>query len=306
MADYRRHIDDGPRRHERDWSDRAGDEVRSWFGDDKARQRRGNDERDDRFPYGGDRSARHDEWRNSPEGYREDRASRWESPRDDRDYYAGAATGSYRTDDRTYHDRYRAERPREDYGYRDRDEARYASSWNRPRYSGTDEAANEYFRAAREQREDFQRYEAQSPGAEFEDRDDRYNGGVPAWARRERGGYWRQYEAPRSPYAGRGPKDYQRSDDRVREEICDCMTDDPMLDASEITVQVSKGEVTLNGTVTSREQKRRAEDVAERISGVKDVTNQLRVSREANGHNHTAAQPVTQTSGTGTPSKSSS
>jgi Flp pilus assembly secretin CpaC len=84
------------------------------------------------------------------------------------------------------------------------------------------------------------------------------------------------------------------------------MTDDPMLDASEITVQVSKGEVTLNGTVTSREQKRRAEDVAERISGVKDVTNQLRVSREANGHNHTAAQPVTQTSGTGTPSKSSS
>jgi osmotically-inducible protein OsmY len=294
--------------------------VRSWFGDDKARQRRGNDERDDRFPYGGDRTSRHDEWRTSPEGYREDRASRWESVhpnahsprvgdpglRDDRDYYAGAATGSYRTDDRTYHDRYRGDRPREDYSYRDRDEARYTSSWNRPRYNGSDDAANEYFRAAREQREDFQRYEAQSPGAEFDDRDDRYNGGVPAWARRERGGYWRQYEAPRSPYAGRGPKDYQRSDDRVREEICDCMTDDPMLDASEITVQVSKGEVTLNGTVTSREQKRRAEDVAERISGVKDVTNQLRVSREANGHNHTAAQPVTQTSGTGTPSKSSS
>jgi osmotically-inducible protein OsmY len=301
MADYRRHYDEGPRRtypnapspraadpgHERDWSDRASDEVRSWFGDDKARQRRGNDER-------------------AEYGYREDRASRWESPRDDRDYYAGAATGSYRTDDRTYHDRYRGERPREDYSYRDRDEARNASSWNRPRYNGGDDAADEYFRAARDQREDFQRYEAQSPGAEFEDRDVRYDGGVPAWARRERGGYWRQYEAPRSPYAGRGPKDYQRSDDRVREEICDCMTDDPMLDASEITVQVSKGEVTLNGTVTSREQKRRAEDVAERISGVKDVTNQLRVSREANGHTHTATQPVAQTSGTGTPSKSSS
>lgn len=290
MADYRRHYDEGPRRfhpnaetprvgdpgHERDWSDRANDEVRSWFGHDKAPQRRGYDERGE---YG---------------------------PRDDRDYYAGAATGSYRTDDRTYHDRYRGDRPREDYSYRARDEARYASSSNRPRYNGTDEAAIEYFRAAREQRDDFQRHEAQSPGAEFEDRDDRYNGGAPAWARRERGGYWRQYEAPRSPYIGRGPKDYQRSDDRVREEICDCMTDDPMLDASEITVQVSKGEVTLNGTVTSREQKRRAEDVAERISGVKEVTNQLRVSREANGHDHPAAQPVTQTSGTGTPSKSSS
>ena len=112
--------------------------------------------------------------------------------------------------------------------------------------------------------------------------------------------------SPRATYAGRGPKDYQRSDDRVREEICDCMTDDPMLDASEITVVVNKGEVMLSGTVTSRDQKRRAEDVADRISGVKDVTNQLRVSREANGHSHTAAPLVSQASGNGTPSKSTS
>ena len=111
---------------------------------------------------------------------------------------------------------------------------------------------------------------------------------------------------PQTTYAGRGPKDYQRSDDRIREEICDCMTDDPMLDASEITVVVNKGEVNLSGLVTSRDQKRRAEDVAERISGVKDVTNQLRVSREANGHNHTAAPLVSQASGNGTPSKSTS
>jgi hypothetical protein len=64
--------------------------------------------------------------------------------------------------------------------------------------------------------------------------------------------------------------------------------------------------VILGGTVTSRDQKRRAEDVAERISGVKDVTNQLRVSREANGHSHTAAPHVSQASGNGTPSKSTS
>jgi osmotically-inducible protein OsmY len=303
MADYRRHFDEGPRRHERDWSDRANDEVRSWFGDEKARQRRGNDERDDRFPYGGERVSRHEEWRASPDGHPEDRASRWESAREDHGYYAGAATGSYRTDDRPYHDRYRSERHRGDgSAHRDPGDPRYGSAWNRPRY--TDDAAEEYFRAAREQRDELQRYEAQSPGAEFEDRGDRYNGDAPSWARRERGGYWRQYE--RSQYAGRGPKNYQRSDDRVREEICDCMTDDPMLDASEITVAVSKGEVMLSGTVPSREQKRRAEDVAERISGVKDVTNQLRVSREGNGHSHTAAQPVTQRSEIGTPSKSSS
>ena len=307
MADYRRHHDDGARRHERDGSDRANDEVRSWFGDDGARHRRGNDGRDDRFAPGGDRNGGHDEWRSHPDSHREDRGSRWEGPRDDRDqgYYASQAFGAYRTDDRPYHDRSRSHR---DEAYRDRNEARYGSAWNRPRYSNGNDAANEYFRAAREQREEFQRYEAQSPGAEFDDRDDRYNAGPynapPQWARRERGGYWRQYDAS-STYAGRGPKDYRRSDDRVREEICDCMTDDPMLDASEISVQVSEGVVTLSGLVTSREQKRRAEDVAERISGVKDVTNQLRVSREAHGHDHTATRPVAQ-SGNGTPSKSSS
>ena len=141
---------------------------------------------------------------------------------------------------------------------------------------------------------------AQSHGAEWEERP----GARPLWSRRERGGYWRHYDGPH--YSGRGPKNYQRSDDRVREEICDTMTDDPPLDASDITVQVEHGEVTLSGTVASREQKRRAEDVAERVSGVKDVTNQLRVSREANGHTQTASQPVTQASGQGTPSKSAS
>ena len=289
MADYRRNYDEGPRRHERDWSDRSADDGRSWFGDDNARQR-------------------NDEWRGQPypDSHREDRSSRWEGPqagepgpRDDRDhgYYPTSAFGAYRTDDRPYHNRYRTERYRDD-----RDAGRNSGPWNRPRYSGGQDAADEYFRAAREQREEFQRYEAASPGAEFEDRDHRYNG-APSWAR-ERGGYWRQYEG-RSPYAGRGPKDYRRSDERVREEVCDCMTDDPMLDASEISVQVSEGVVTLSGSVTSREQKRRAEDVAERISGVKDVTNQLRIAREANGHAHTATRPVTQ-SFEGTPSKSSS
>lgn len=317
MADYRRHYEARHGRHERDWSDRAGEEVRSWFGDEKARQRRGNDERDDRFPYGGERNGGHDDWRSQPyTDSRDDRGSRWEGEhstaprggdRDDQGYYASQAFGSYRTDDRPYHDRYRADRHRDE-SYRDRDEARYGVSGSRPRYAH-DSAADEYFRAAREQRHDLQRYEAQSPGAEFAGRDDRYdngaaNVGMPPWAARERGGYWRQYEG-RSPYAGRGPKDYRRSDERVREEICDCMTDDPTLDASEITVQVSEGVVTLSGSVTSRDQKRRAEDVAEHVSGVKDVTNQLRVSREANGHAHTAARPVTQ-SETGTPSKSSS
>lgn len=81
-------------------------------------------------------------------------------------------------------------------------------------------------------------------------------------------------------YSGRGPKDYQRSDERIREEISDRLTDDHRIDATEISIQVSSGQVTLSGTVMDRDQKRQAEDMAERISGVREVTNNIRVSRQ--------------------------
>jgi hypothetical protein len=80
-------------------------------------------------------------------------------------------------------------------------------------------------------------------------------------------------------YSGRGPKDYRRSDDRIREDISDRLTDDERIDASEISVQVQNCEVTLTGNVNDRDQKRCAEDIAESVSGVKEVTNNIRVSR---------------------------
>jgi osmotically-inducible protein OsmY len=78
-------------------------------------------------------------------------------------------------------------------------------------------------------------------------------------------------------FAGRGPKGYQRSDERLREEVSDRLMADDEIDASEIEVQVQDGEVTLTGTVDDRLAKRRAEDCAERVMGVRDVMNQLRV-----------------------------
>ena len=114
-------------------------------------------------------------------------------------------------------------------------------------------------------------------------------------ASREHGSSW---ETGRQSYAGRGPKDYRRSDERIREEISDRLTDDPRVDASDITVEVTSGEVTLNGTVSDRDQKRRAEDLAEAVSGVREVVNHLRVSRSdqdrASGHESSAG---TSTSG---------
>lgn len=78
-------------------------------------------------------------------------------------------------------------------------------------------------------------------------------------------------------FRGRGPKNYRRSDDRLREEVCDRLTDNEWLDASGVEVNVVAGEIILTGTVDSRYAKRLAENVAESISGVSNVQNNLRV-----------------------------
>ena len=57
----------------------------------------------------------------------------------------------------------------------------------------------------------------------------------------------------------------------------DRLTDDWYVDASDIEVSVNNCIVTLAGRVNSREEKRRAENIAESVSGVTDVINQLRV-----------------------------
>ena len=78
----------------------------------------------------------------------------------------------------------------------------------------------------------------------------------------------------------RGPKGYKRSDERIREDVCDRLSQNWDLDASEIEVSVSGGEVTLSGTVSDREQKFRAEHIADAVRGVNEVHNQIRVRRE--------------------------
>ena len=78
-------------------------------------------------------------------------------------------------------------------------------------------------------------------------------------------------------YRGRGPKGYKRSDARIQEDVNDRLADDAYVDASEIEVAVSAAEVTLTGSVDSRQARRRAEDIAEQVSGVSYVQNNLRV-----------------------------
>lgn len=85
----------------------------------------------------------------------------------------------------------------------------------------------------------------------------------------------------KADHRGRGPADYTRSDERIREDVNDALTHDRHLDARTISVVVEKGEVTLNGTVDARRAKRHAEDIADSVSGVRHVQNNLRISEDA-------------------------
>jgi BON domain len=216
--DYRNREDvrDYDREHSRRGPmERAGDEVRSWFGDDEAARRRRLDE------------------------MRSDRDRSWT----DRD-----RNPVERTWDRT-------RETARDLTDRDRDGRRGLSEWNdddRPRSFG-----------------DTSRYATPDPYAS-------------PWTGTTYGEpvnrpYERDLNAP--DYRGRGPRGYQRSDARVFEDICDRLTVDPRIDASDVEVDVKAAEVTLRGSVRSREEKRYAEDVVEHVMGVRDVNNHLKVSR---------------------------
>jgi hypothetical protein len=81
---------------------------------------------------------------------------------------------------------------------------------------------------------------------------------------------------------GRGPKGYRRSDDRIHDDVCERIARSG-LEADEVEVKVQGGEVTLSGTVRTRQEKRWLEDVVEDVFGVDEVHNHLRLHREHEG-----------------------
>jgi len=74
-----------------------------------------------------------------------------------------------------------------------------------------------------------------------------------------------------------GPKNYARSDERVREEVCERLAHAPGIDVSEVSVNVSGSVVTLTGHVDNRRTKYAVEDIADDTYGVSDVVNQIHV-----------------------------
>ena len=209
-------------RDERGLAERAGDQIRSWVGDDDARRRRSEVDRQSDYAWAsGDEGSPREYATHEPSerNWRADRprtGQRW-SGDDGRIEYDARSTGW-------------REQPR--YGYR-------PGEW-----SSSVDAENRWAN------------ERQQP-------------------MRDLGSEWRTG----GNLAGRGPRGYRRSDERIMEDVCDRLTDAPDVDASDIEVNVTNGEVTLGGSVGDRRQKRRSEDLIENLSGVREVHNNLRVAR---------------------------
>ncbi len=256
---------------------------------------------DDRWRASRHREGRYDENRGLDEtrraygaydDQRRDQRERW---RREEDRERGGYWGSNR-DDRGFGDERGRDYSREDYGstdrgpetfegrgfgrfeegrsqFRDRDLGRTFQNYGRTAegYGGERGERNRYARdtdRSRDEERGFFERAADEVSSWFGDRD--------AERRRE------------LDHRGRGPKGYRRSDARIQEDVSDRLADDPYVDASDVEVAVANGEVTLSGSVDSRHARRRAEDIAEQVSGVSYVQNNLR-QRHIGGAADTAA-----------------
>ncbi|HEY1112164.1 MAG TPA: BON domain-containing protein [Chitinophagaceae bacterium] len=183
----------------------------------------------------------------------------------------------------------------------DRDEYRQGRIWDREhhlpgdrearrdqqgRSYGVGKARNPYDDVARREASGSSYYDDRQPGRGRSggDRDwwDRGRDEVASWLGDEDAEHRRRLDEERTggPHRGKGPKGYRRSEERIREDACDRLTEDDYVDATDIQVQLEGEDVVLSGTVHSRAEKRRAEDLVERVSGVRNVENRLRVEQD--------------------------
>lgn len=300
--DYSRDYD----RDDRGFIDRATDEVRSWFGDEDAERRR---RRDHRYDRDDDRIGDYDREHARRYGYRRSQSEYAQDA--DNPAYSGSGQ-RYRSRDRDYNrDDWNTERGTrqgysreydQDYGrntgrsygrgfgrsqdydsdlrrnYRGDFGRSFGSDWDNTRNAGYRSGSRDY-----RSRGDFD-YERDTFGGS---RSRSY--GRSRW---NEGSDWNEYTSPGTfsyteywlipgPHVGAGPEGYDlKSNDKVKDQVCQRLAQHGGIDASNIRISVEDGEVTLEGTVPDRRSKRMAEDVAESVMGVDDVHNRLRVMSE--------------------------
>lgn len=165
------------------------------------------------------------------------------------------------------------------------DPQRAYGEYNRPAYDDTPyrETRSNYYDPVTGLRFDFEYLDSEH-GFDLREHDDRSwwdraTDEVSSWFGDEEATRRRRMDEQNESHRGRGPKNYMRADARIAEDINDRLTDHPYIDAFEIEVSVSEGDVTLSGSAESRYDKRLAEDIAYDVGGVKNVENRIRIEK---------------------------
>jgi hypothetical protein len=82
---------------------------------------------------------------------------------------------------------------------------------------------------------------------------------------------------PALPNTRRMARAYRRTDERIRDDVCERLAHSNAVDPTNITVEVRDGIVTLEGSVPLRPMRYALEDITARCLGVVDVDNRVRV-----------------------------
>lgn len=278
---------------DRGFFDRAGDEVRSWFGDEEAERRR----RMDAQMHGSQRGRG---WGHDGEGRGHERGHERDMPAWQRRDYAGGSPRGSEIDERSRYDmeigsrRHEAGQRSWQYGGSNRG-GEYGGGMGRDGESyGMGHERESYGNESRYGREAYGREEGrhsrpQNYGSRFFGHRDEETGmgwGGGRDSEQEQG--WGQQQGMfggqrggmfggSGMHRGRGPRNFQRNDERILDEIHQLLTFHPEIDASDIEILCDKGVLTLRGKVENRMSKRMTEDVCEDVYGVREVHNELRV-----------------------------
>lgn len=177
-----------------------------------------------------------------------------------------------------------------------RDSERHDSSWNdrsldqgriemeRP-YSSSSYGSDrqDYSRSYRNDYPSYSSSQNYSPSSSDHDYSTDYASSSGNYRTDGNEGFFDSMKSSVKNFFGKGPKGYMRSDERIKEDVCDALYRSPRIDASEIEVEVNEGMVTLKGSVEDRQAKRMAEDIAESCTGVSNVSNQILINKGSLG-----------------------
>jgi hypothetical protein len=145
-----------------------------------------------------------------------------------------------------------------------------AAGWGGPGFTG---GAYAYGNGPRNQGRQIEEEYSDESSVSYEHAPRQQQYGQPRQEYGQRYGY-----QPRTRRFATGPKGYQRSDERLKEDISERLMESHSIDSSDVSLEVRGARVVLEGTVPSRHMKHAIEDLVDACPGVQDIDNRVRVA----------------------------